>query len=103
MSKSENYDMEKLYKIRRIARKLGLKGEVAISNKPEKKYRYYKEDGDVVYFGNSNILDYLDTKDAIKRNLMRQKLEKLKTTRGKRKIDILESSTYLSYNILWGI
>lgn len=99
--KDENYKMEKLKKVRRIARQHGLKGEIYISNRENKKYRYIKEDGESVHFGDSRYQDFLDHKDPIRRNKFKQRFERMKNNNKKRSIDIFESPAYLSYNILW--
>ena len=93
--------MDKLNKVRRIARMNGLKGQIFMSDRENKKYKYIKENGDVVHFGDSRYEDFLDHRDPIRRNRFRQRFGRMKNLNGKRSIDKFESPAYLSYHLLW--
>lgn len=93
--------MTKLEKVRQLAKKRGLKGEIKISDKPDKKFVYIKTNGEKVYFGARGMEDYLDHNDPERRKAYRKRAGAQTLKDGTKAISKRESAAYLSYYLLW--
>jgi len=92
--------MDKLNKIRKKAKSIGIKGDIVKSSNPNKKY-------DLVIgnkktsFGAKGYEDYLDHQDLKRRKNYRARHSGIVNKDGRKAISVKNSPAYLSYNLLW--
>jgi hypothetical protein len=92
--------MNKLNKVRQLARKYNIKGKINYSTNPKKKF-------DLIYnnkkisFGQKGYEDYLDHNDDIRRYKYLRRSSNIFTKDGRRAVDIPYSPAFLSYYLLW--
>jgi Family of unknown function (DUF5754) len=97
---SNNYIYPKLYAARQKARELNLSNLPESSTRDGKKLMiYYK--GKLIHFGSRHNLDYLMTKDDIKRKAYRARASKILLKDGSPAYKNKSQPAYYSYNILW--
>ena len=92
--------MDKLNKVRKKAKSLGIKGDIVKSSKQNKKYDLVIGNKKIS-FGAKGYDDYLDHNDEKRRKNYRARHSGIINKDGRKAISIKNSPAYLSYNLLW--
>ena len=93
--------MDKLNYIRRKAKRLGIKGDIDVSNAKNKKYSIVLPEGKTINFGDSRYEDFIDHKDNERRKNYLARAKKIKNKSGKFTYKDKYSPNYYSVNLLW--
>jgi len=96
-----NNSKELLKKAKNKAKQLGIKGELYLSDRKDKKLLMITPDNKKVHFGAKKSITYLEGASEEKRKNYKLRHSKIYTKDGVRAIDIKYSPAMLSNSILW--
>lgn len=91
----------KLQKVRTIAKKKNIKGEINISTRKGKKFMIRSPEGKLIHFGAENSTTFLEGASKEKRKSYRARHSKIILKDGRRAIDVKYSPAFLSWHLLW--
>ena len=91
----------KLQKIRMIAKKKKIDGEINISTRKGKKFMIRSPEGKLIHFGAKNSTTFLEGASEEKRKSYRARHSKIILKDGRRAIDVRYSPAFLSWHLLW--
>lgn len=96
---SRFYKLEKLEKVRKLAKKYGA-DEVKFSTRKDKKFMV-KYDNKWVHFGQEGYEDFLDHNDRQRRKNYRRRAEGIRDKEGRLTYKLKTSPNFWAVNVLW--